>query len=80
MLGVVVGPILGASIPIVMKLVLRCSTAKPPKAHIHHLIPARDNGVVDNPSSSGIVGLDGAFGLGMAMPASLSPARLSWMP
>ena len=64
MLGVVVGPVFGASIPIVTKLVLRCSTAKPPKAHIHHLTPARDNGVVDNPSSCGVVGLDGAFGLG----------------
>ena len=64
MLGVIGGPVFGASIPIITKLVLRCSTAEPPKAHIHHLTPARDNGVVDNPSSCGVVGLDGAFGLG----------------
>ena len=62
--SVVVGPILGASIPIAAKLVLRGSAAKPPKAHIHHLAPARDNSVVNNPGGSEVVSLDGVLWLG----------------
>jgi hypothetical protein len=59
--SVVVGPILGASIPIVPKLVLRGPAAQPPIAHIHHLAPMRDSSVVHDPSSSGVVSLDGAL-------------------
>ncbi len=37
---------------------------KPPEAHIHHLALMRDNSIVNNPSSCGVVCLDRAFGLG----------------
>ncbi len=61
---VVVSPVLGASIPVVSKLVLRGPAAEPPKMHIHHLAPMQNNNVVNNPCSCGVVGLDGALGLG----------------
>ncbi len=32
--------------------------------HIHHLAPTWNNSVVNNPCSFGVVGLDGALGLG----------------
>ncbi len=63
---VVVSPVLGASIPVVSKLVLRGPAAEPPKTHIHHLAPTRNNSVVNNPCSCGVVGLDGALGLGQS--------------
>ncbi len=59
-----VRPVLGSCIPVVLKLVLRCPAMDLPEAHIHHLAPARDNGIVNNPSSCGFVCLDRAFGLG----------------
>ncbi len=40
MFGVVIGPVFGSNIPVVSKLVLRCTASKPPEAHIHHLGPA----------------------------------------
>jgi hypothetical protein len=61
---VVVRPVLGSCIPVVSKLVLRCPEIEPPEAHIHHLAPARDNCIVNNPSSCGVICLDRAFGLG----------------
>jgi hypothetical protein len=38
--GMVVGPVLGARIPVIMKLILGCMVMEPPKLHIHHLGPA----------------------------------------
>jgi hypothetical protein len=43
---VVVSPVLGASIPVESKLVLRGPAAEPPKTHIHHLAPTRNNTIV----------------------------------
>jgi hypothetical protein len=50
---VVVSPVFGSSIPVVSKLVLRGSVTEPPKAHIHHLAPAWDNSIVNNPCCCG---------------------------
>ncbi len=61
---VVAYPVLGSCIPLVSNLVLRCPAMEPPEAHIHHFALARDNSIVNNPSSSGVVCLDRAFGLG----------------
>ena len=70
---VVVHPVLGSCIPVVSKLVLSCPATEPPEVHIHHFAPARDNSIVNNPSSSGVVCLDRAFGLGLShVPAKLS--------
>jgi hypothetical protein len=63
---VVVSPVLGASIPVVLKLVLRGPAAEPPKMHIHHLAPTRNNSVGNNSCSCGVVSLDGALGLGLS--------------
>jgi hypothetical protein len=60
---VVVRPVLGSCIPVVYKLVLRCPAMEPPEAHIHHLAPAMDNSIANNPSSCGVVCLDRAFEL-----------------
>jgi hypothetical protein len=46
---VVVSPVFGSSIPVVSKLVLRGSATEPPKVLIHHLAPAWDNSIVNNP-------------------------------
>ncbi len=61
---VVVFLVLGPCIPVVSKLVLRYTATEPPEAHIHHLAPARDNAIVNNPSSCEVVCLDRALGLG----------------
>ncbi len=61
---VVVSPVFGSSIPVVLKLVLRGSAMEPQKAHIHHLAPAWDNSIVNNPCCCRVVCLNGAFGLG----------------
>ncbi len=61
---VVVGPVLGSSIPVVAKLVLRCMATEPPEAHIHHLAPAWDNSIVNDSQGCWVVCLDRAFGLG----------------
>ena len=42
-LGMVVGPVFGSSVPVVAELVLRAPALEPPEAHIHHLDPAGDN-------------------------------------
>ncbi len=63
---VVVGPVLGARVPIVPELVLRCAATEPPEAHIHHFAPARHNGIINNSGCFGVVRLDWAFGLGPA--------------
>ncbi len=72
---VVVSPVLGASIPVVSKLVLRGPAAGPPKTHIHHLAPTWNNSVVTNPYSCGVVGLDGALRLG---PSHISKGLAVW--
>ena len=46
--GIVVGPVLGARIPVITKLILGCTAAEPRKSHIHHLGPAGDNSFVGN--------------------------------
>jgi hypothetical protein len=61
---VVVCPVLGSCIPVVLKLVLRCLAIEPPEVHTHHLAPARDNSIVNNPSSCEVVCLDRAFWVG----------------
>jgi hypothetical protein len=63
--GVVVCPVLGSGIPVISKLALRFAAPKPPEAHIHHLAPTRDNCIVGNSSSCGVVSLDGTFRLGL---------------
>ncbi len=73
--GVVVSPVLVASIPVVSKLVLRGPAAEPSKTHIQHLAPTRNNSVVNNPCSCGVVGLDGALGLG---PSHINEGLAVW--
>ncbi len=51
--GVVVSPGFGASILVIIKLVLGSSAMEPPEAHIHHLGPAGDNRFVGAPSTNG---------------------------
>ncbi len=63
---VVVGPILGSSIPIVSKLILQCAAMEPLEAHIHHLAPAWNNSIINNSGRCGVVRLDRTFGLGPA--------------
>jgi hypothetical protein len=48
---VVVSQVFGSSIPVVSKLVLRDSAMEPPKVHIHHLAPAWDKIIVNNPTA-----------------------------
>ncbi len=72
---VVVSPVLGASIPVASKLVLRGPAVEPPKRHIHHLAPTRNNSIVNNPCSCGVVGLDGALGLG---PSHINQGLAVW--
>ena len=61
--GVVVSPGFGASILVIMKLVLGSSAMEPPEAHIHHLGPAGDNRFVGDTCGSGVISLDRAFWL-----------------
>ncbi len=72
---VVVSPVLGASIPVVLKLVLRGPAVEPPKTHIHHLAPTWNNSVVNNPCSCGVVSLDRALGLG---PSHINEGLVVW--
>jgi hypothetical protein len=72
---VVVSPVLGASIPVVSKLVLRGPAAEPPKMHIHHLAHTQNNSVVNNICSCGVVGLVGALGLG---PSHINEVLAVW--
>jgi hypothetical protein len=64
---VVVSPVLGSCIPVVSKLVLRCPATEPPEVHIHHLALARDNSIVNNPSSCGVSVWIGLLGCGHPM-------------
>ncbi len=61
---VVVGPVLGSSIPVVAELVLGGAAMEPPEAHIHHFALARNDSIVGKSPSCGIVCLDRAFRLG----------------
>ena len=72
---VVVGPVLGSSIPIVSELILRCAATEPPEAHIHHFAPARNNGIINNSGCCGVVRLDWAFGLG---PSHVNEGLAMW--
>ncbi len=63
MFGVVIGPVFGSSIPVISKLVLRCTASKPPEAHIHHFGPAGDNCFVGNTDGGGVISLDRSFRL-----------------
>ncbi len=62
--SIVISPVIGARIPIVMKLILGFLATEPPKLHIHHFAPTRNNSIVGNTSGSGIISLDRIFGLG----------------
>ncbi len=62
--GVVVGPVLGARIPVIANLILGCTAMEPPKLHIHHLGPAGDNNFVGNPRCCRVIHLDRNFWLG----------------
>ncbi len=46
--GVVIGPVLGACILIISKLILGSAAMEPPKLHIYHLGPAGHNSLVGN--------------------------------
>jgi hypothetical protein len=62
--GVVVGPVLGACIPVITKLVLRCMAMEPPELHIHYFAPARNNSFIGIPCGSGVISLDRTFRFG----------------
>jgi hypothetical protein len=62
--SIVISPVFGASIPIVTKLVLGFLATEPPKSHIHHFAPTRDNRIVGNTRGSEVISLDRIFGLG----------------
>jgi hypothetical protein len=49
--GMVVGPVLGARLQVITKLILGCATIEPPKLHIHHLVPMVDNSFVGDSCS-----------------------------
>jgi len=63
MFDMIIGPVFGTSIPVVTKLVLRCTESKPPESHIHHLGPAGHNRFVGNPNRGGVISLDRRFWL-----------------
>jgi hypothetical protein len=65
MFGVVVCPLLGAYIPVITKLVLRCMATELPEIHIHHFAPARNDSFIGNPHCSGVISLDRTFRLGL---------------
>jgi hypothetical protein len=62
--GVVVGPVLGACIPVVSKLILGCVATEPSKLHIHHLGPVGHNSFVGNSCCCRVICLDWTFRLG----------------
>ncbi len=62
--GVVVGPVLGACIPVISKLILGSTATEPPKLHIHHLGSAGHNSLVANSSCCRVICLDKTFRLG----------------
>ncbi len=61
MFGMVVGPVLGAPIPVIMKLILGCAAMEPPKLHVHYLGPAGGNTFVGNSRGCRVIRLDRAF-------------------
>jgi hypothetical protein len=67
MFGMVVGPVLGACIPVITKSILGCTAMEPPKLHIHHLCPAGDNSFIDNSCGCRVIHLDRTFWLGQPM-------------
>ena len=61
-LSVVASSIFQADIPLVGELLVLGSMApEPPEAHIHHLAPARNNGIVGSPSQCRVISLDREF-------------------
>jgi hypothetical protein len=62
--GVAVGPVLGACITVVTKLILGCTATEPPKLHLHHLGPAGDNSFIGTSRGWRIISLDRLFWLG----------------
>ncbi len=62
--GVVAGPVLGACIPVISKLILGCMAMAPPKPYIHHLGPAGHNCVVCKSNCCRVICRDRTFGLG----------------
>ena len=58
MFGAVVGPVFGAFIPVIAKLALRFTAAKPVKTVVHGFGLFLDDGVVDDTDRSGVVSLD----------------------
>ncbi len=62
--GMVFGPVLGACIPVITKLILGCTAMEPPKLHTHHLGPAGDNSFVGNSRGCRVIHLDRTFWLG----------------
>ena len=63
-LSVVAGSIFQADTPVVGELLVLGSMARePPEAHIHHLAPARNNGIVGNPGRCGVISLNREFWL-----------------
>ncbi len=59
--GVVVGPVLGACIPVILKLILGCTAMEPPKLPIHHLGPTGHNSLVGNSCCCKVISLDRTF-------------------
>ena len=64
MIGAVVGPVLGAGIPVKAKLALAFSTAKPVEESVDRLHFPLDNSVVDNAGSGGVDSLRRGWRLG----------------
>jgi hypothetical protein len=62
--SVVVGPVLGACIPVTSKLILGCAAKEPPKSHIHHFVPVGHNSLVGNSSCCRVISLDRTFYVG----------------
>ncbi len=56
MFGIVVGPVLGACIPVITKLILGCVAMEPPKLHIYHLGPVGDNSFIGNSCGGRVIG------------------------
>jgi hypothetical protein len=65
MFGMVIGPDLGARIPVITKFILGCMATEPPKLHIHHLGPTGDNSFNGNSRGCRVVTLDRTFWLGL---------------
>ena len=61
--GAVIHHVGGAWSPVIMLLTLRFVATEPVKAHVHGFNMLGDNGVVSEPVSCGVVGLDGRLSL-----------------